>query len=91
MSVQLKPKWSQIRDKPDLVEVSDLLAAALPQVDQETAIIAAQRKDGAAIVFKDQTTGNDKLKWSDWHALQLFTLANGSFIGIGSAAIGYLS
>jgi hypothetical protein len=27
MSVKLKPRWQQIRDKPDLVLVEDLLAA----------------------------------------------------------------
>lgn len=41
MSVNLKPRWAQIRDKPDLLLASDLLAALntvaadLPQEDPQ--------------------------------------------------------
>jgi hypothetical protein len=71
---------------------SDLLSEpiSMPKMDEETGIVEAQRKDGS-IPMLLKKTGNDAFVWSDWQALQLFALANGSLIGVGSSAIGFFS
>lgn len=75
------------------LQASDLLAEpiSMSKTDQETGIIEAQRKNGAIQQLKVKDGGKDGYVWSDWQALQLFTLANGSFVAIGSAAIGFYS
>lgn len=48
MSVQLRPKWEKIRNKPDLI--------SFDEIDTNTGIVAEQRAPGAVIQLDTDTS-----------------------------------
>jgi hypothetical protein len=64
MSVKLKPRWQQIRDKPDLVLVEDLLAALWIET---TANTGGPPQDGAVLQSSSQS-----FVWSAFDAYVAF-------------------
>jgi hypothetical protein len=76
-----------------LLRSSDLLAEpiSMTKMDVETNIIKTQRKNGSGPILKIKDGSPDVWVWSDWQAVQLFAFSSGSFVGIGSSAIGFFS
>lgn len=88
MSVQLRPKWDKIRDKPDLLLVKDLLSATFKLRDEATGIFEVQRVEGAFGVLDATKT---KEVWTDYATLTLFQFSNGNFLTIGGKLAGSLN